>query len=275
MKAQPRVLLLYGVAGVLLVAAGVLLGTRLVTGEEQRSSSAATVRTAAPTVTATTSPASAINSTAMSATKPRLTRNVPMKPDGDAGPTTRPGDPDQSRQHNCTRTIVVNSVTSCPFADNVFYGYWKSGRTDKLIKAFSPTTGREYTVNCSASNRLVSCVSSPLSDAVYVSFPVAAVDVYTSRDAARYAAVHQTGASGEIVDLSADDDNVDASAPTDDQDGSSSFDDGCASRTHTPQGICTSDPVYKEMCSQLYDQWKREDDTAAIQRYGRLDCDQN
>ncbi|MDY3128110.1 MAG: hypothetical protein SOW59_08330 [Corynebacterium sp.] len=53
------------------------------------------------------------------------------------------------------------SVTSQPFAANVYNAfrteYLKDGKTDQTIKAYSPTTGKSYTMTCRSSGSSVYC----------------------------------------------------------------------------------------------------------------------
>jgi hypothetical protein len=109
--------------------------------------------------------------------------------------TTEPSNPNQFPQRNCTTSIVVNRVTTCPFAENIFYEYDKSAQNagGQSVEVLSPVTHKEYEVFCSTSGRLIGCTGSPSSTGIYSSFPTAAISAYTASDAAAYASSHTIG----------------------------------------------------------------------------------
>jgi hypothetical protein len=80
-------------------------------------------------------------------------------------------------------------TTTCPFAENVFYEYFTSGQ-QSTIGAYSPTTHRRYTLDCSTSQGDVVCEAG---DGASVSFSQASVDAYTESQARAYAASHDVG----------------------------------------------------------------------------------
>jgi len=80
----------------------------------------------------------------------------------------------------CDQNISVNSVTSCPFADNVFKSYVHSfqangAQSDVTVPATSPVTGKKYTMNCSSDGTTVNCTGG---DDAFVTFPLTAVEDY-------------------------------------------------------------------------------------------------
>lgn len=79
----------------------------------------------------------------------------------------------------CDQNISVNSVTSCPFADNVFStyanDYQSSGQSDDTVVASSPATGNTYTMNCTSDGTTVTCTGGNNAE---VTFPLHAAAVY-------------------------------------------------------------------------------------------------
>jgi hypothetical protein len=52
-----------------------------------------------------------------------------------------------ARGISCGGGVSVNSVTSCPFAQNVRKAY-RDSRRASVLRVFSPTTGETYTMRC-------------------------------------------------------------------------------------------------------------------------------
>jgi hypothetical protein len=81
----------------------------------------------------------------------------------------------------CDQNVSVNSVTSCPFASNVFKGYARDYRiagkqADVQVEAFSPVTGRSYSMDCFLAERqVVACTGGKKA---FVTFPFSAVVNY-------------------------------------------------------------------------------------------------
>lgn len=80
----------------------------------------------------------------------------------------------------CDPNISVNDVTSCPFAQNVFLGYWEEyetygEETYTYVNAYSSETGQSYGMECILESDVVSCTGG--NDA-FVTFPMDAVRVY-------------------------------------------------------------------------------------------------
>ncbi len=53
---------------------------------------------------------------------------------------------------SCGGGLYAGPNTSCPFAQNVRSAYFKSGGGSVTVNAFSPTTGRSYSMSCSGSS---------------------------------------------------------------------------------------------------------------------------
>lgn len=80
----------------------------------------------------------------------------------------------------CDSNISVNSVTSCPFAENVFKAYaqaYKSngGQTNNVVSAYSPTTTETYSLSCSDQGTTITCTGGNNS---LVTFPLQAAQAY-------------------------------------------------------------------------------------------------
>ena len=81
----------------------------------------------------------------------------------------------------CDQNISVDSVTSCPFADNVFRAYVRSYRfngkqANVQVEAFSPVTHRPYSMDCFLTGRqTVDCTGGRKA---FVTFPFRAAANY-------------------------------------------------------------------------------------------------
>jgi serine/threonine-protein kinase len=80
----------------------------------------------------------------------------------------------------CDPNIAVNSVTSCPFAENVFKAYadqynGNRGQANAVVSASSPVTNKTYSMNCANNGATVTCTGGINS---YVTFPLHAAQVY-------------------------------------------------------------------------------------------------
>jgi ribosomal protein L32 len=101
-----------------------------------------------------------------------------------------------SRLTACDANISVKTPhTTCPFAENVFYGYWLNKHDPGVfadspgLPAYSPAAGRMFFVDCSGTSTIV-CRGG---DGAYVRFPIVAVSAYTVAQAKRYAEHAQLG----------------------------------------------------------------------------------
>jgi predicted Rdx family selenoprotein len=132
--------------------------------------------------------------------KPKQNKKRAKKPHAPAAPTYRA----------CDANITVKSATTtCPFAQNVFYGYWLNQAEPGVfadspgVPAYSPAAGRTFNVDCSGTSTIV-CRAG---DGGYVRFSVAAVSAYTMAQAKRYAA------AAELGDVPAPDDTSEQTVP--------------------------------------------------------------
>ncbi len=81
---------------------------------------------------------------------------------------------------SCDQNISANEATSCPFAENVFVAYWEEyeaygDQAYTYVSAYSPTTGKDYGVDCYLESDVVSCSGG---NEAFVTFPMQAVRVY-------------------------------------------------------------------------------------------------
>lgn len=89
----------------------------------------------------------------------------------------------------CDANISAKApATSCPFAENVFYEYWKSGQASS-ITAYSPTVGSTLDLQCSSGLQVV-CTTSSGAAAAFSKNSVAA---YSQTQGDQYAATHDVG----------------------------------------------------------------------------------
>jgi hypothetical protein len=111
--------------------------------------------------------------------------------------TTAPSDPNEFSQRNCDTNIVANTATSCSLAENAFYEYYESAQaSEQPMMVHSPSTGKNYELFCSQEHDLIGCTGSPLSTGIYTSFPMKAIDEYTSAQADSYASKRDVGHPG-------------------------------------------------------------------------------
>ena len=97
----------------------------------------------------------------------------------------------------CDQNVSASLSASCPFAENVFYEFYKQygGNTPPsggTIQAYSPTTSQKYTLQCSDTAGQITCTNESDPSAV-VTFPESAVQSYTPALAAQYAASANLG----------------------------------------------------------------------------------
>ena len=74
-------------------------------------------------------------------------------------PTASPSEsvdwPPSGATQTCGDGLMVNGVTSCPFADNVKRAYDREG--DGTVNVYSPTTGQDYQMNCTTHDGVGLC----------------------------------------------------------------------------------------------------------------------
>jgi hypothetical protein len=130
-----------------------------------------------------------VTSTATSAPTPTTT----ARPAGKKRTKSRSKAHAAAAMRLCDANITTKrATTSCRFAENVFYGFWKAqDQGDDAFTAYSPVTKRSYSMSCTGEATVV-CRAG---DGGEVHFPMAAVRAYTAENAAHYAATHDTGPS--------------------------------------------------------------------------------
>lgn len=90
----------------------------------------------------------------------------------------------------CDANITVRTdTTTCGFAQNVFYEYWRSGQSAEF-DAYSPATRATFSTTCREAAGRITCTTA---DRGAVRFPQAAVDSYTQAQADTYAAKADLG----------------------------------------------------------------------------------
>jgi hypothetical protein len=88
----------------------------------------------------------------------------------------------------CDPNITVKATTTtCPFAQNVFYGYWSTGGAD--FSAYSPVSEQSYEMTCSDGATVI-CDAG---DGAEVRFSMSAVSAYDQSQADSYASSHDLG----------------------------------------------------------------------------------
>jgi hypothetical protein len=137
-----------------------------------------------------TQPAKTVTVTTATTPGPTATTSAPPAREK---PKTRRVVRAASAMRSCDANIAVKrATTSCAFAENVFYGYWKAqDQGDDAVAAYSTVTKQSYPISCT-SGTTVMCRAG---DGAEVRFPMAAIRAYTAANAAHYAATHDTGPS--------------------------------------------------------------------------------
>jgi hypothetical protein len=198
------------------------------------------VATKTVTVTKTTA-----NLTAASATSTVPVARTPAKP-----PTA---------YKHCDANIRARKVTTtCGFAENTFYAYYKSLGAATLA-VWSPAVQRTFSTHCSRSAGIVTCRTG---DHGVVKFPQSAIDAYDDQQAAAFAAAHDTGdstrtpsapaPSTSVADGPADssaDDNTDSSSFCDTHDCIPNYPNGNGSTVQCADGSYSHSGGIQGACS--------------------------
>jgi serine/threonine-protein kinase len=97
-----------------------------------------------------------------------------------SGPPSSPKTSGVAGLRPCDQNISANAVTSCPFAEDTFKAYahaYKRSRgvANEVVTAYSPVTGRTYTMSCTTSGGTVNCAGG---NQAFVTFPLHAAQVY-------------------------------------------------------------------------------------------------
>jgi hypothetical protein len=90
-----------------------------------------------------------------------------------------------------TNITAKKHTTTCAFAENVFYEYWRAGGAQS-IRAYSPATAKSYRLSCEHARSGVTCSAG---DGAIAKFSIASVDQYTSAQARAFADSHDVGAT--------------------------------------------------------------------------------
>jgi len=104
-----------------------------------------------------------------------------------SAPAPRPTSPGPDRFRPCDQNIVAKAgTTTCGFAQNAFYEYWRSGKAP-VLAVLSPALGRRLDTICTSNGVTVRCTTD---DGGVVRFPERAVDAYTPEMARAFAAAY-------------------------------------------------------------------------------------
>ncbi len=148
---RPRTLIALVVAALVLAGGGVAAALALSGGGDQGTKTTASgPRTITRTETSTSRPTTTTTST----TAP--------------SPTTATSGGPPINATACSSGLSVGPQTSCAFAENVRRAYYKSGGGSGIIEAHSPTTGRDYELQCSEGATTV-CITTDTGAKVYIS----------------------------------------------------------------------------------------------------------
>lgn len=97
---------------------------------------------------------------------------------------------------SCDANIKAKAATTtCGFAQNAFWSYWRSGQSASL-RVYSPATGKTFATTCTPGEGQVVCTTP---DRGAVKFAQAAIDSYSASQAAAYARTHITHAPGSTA----------------------------------------------------------------------------
>jgi len=165
------------VIAAILVSSGGSNNKTIVQGKEGASTKTVTL----PEKPAYTEPgeASGTTPTATTTTKSQPTKTAPA-----AVPATPSSAPGHSGVTACDANVSVNSVTTCPFAENVFHAYWKlfnegNRQGETPVEASSPTTHQSYNMMCIGREKsgavIVHCSGGNNASVI---FPLKAVEEY-------------------------------------------------------------------------------------------------
>jgi hypothetical protein len=164
---------------VLVVVLLVSLVGSLNRSQPQPDRAAAVVASATPALTPTASPRQASRTA-----RKRITVS-------DAATPT----PSTDASVSCDANIRVKaSTTTCPFAQNVFYEYYRQTNgypRAVTVRAWSHAARRSFDVSCSGTESIVCSAG----DGARIRFPAGAVLDYDDEQAERFAATHETGAA--------------------------------------------------------------------------------
>lgn len=142
----------FGVLGLALAAGAAVIGWQVLGKSSPTTSSAAAQSSAPATIGA--------NSTSSSSDSTDTTTSAATSTPPEGSTRCRPTSSTEGTGY--TRSAAGNSVTSCGFAEAVRKAYARAAESDSSstpssVVAISPTTGRSYTMSCTATGRLITC----------------------------------------------------------------------------------------------------------------------
>ena len=149
----------------LLAAAGTLLTALAITSVTACGTTATVTRTVHVTQTATAKPVPTVAQTATAKPVPAVAKTVATAPAvAVSAPVYVPTPvyvpqpaytqaPAYSGLSSCGNGLYVNSVTSCPFAENV-ESAWAASGAASYITVYSPVTGLDYTMYCTGASAI-------------------------------------------------------------------------------------------------------------------------
>jgi hypothetical protein len=116
-----------------------------------------------------------------------------------------PGFGVQSLPVQCGFGVASGSSTTCTFAENAFYEYWRAASGDptrsETVMVWSPTDQRSYSLSCGSRDGVVDCRGTGNSGSrLDARFSQDAVSSYTSAQAAQYAASGKLGPPTSLRD---------------------------------------------------------------------------
>lgn len=149
----------------------------------------------------------------------------------------------------CDANIQVRAATTtCEFAQNVFWHYWTDGQSPSL-SVYSPAAGATLSTSCSASGARVVCTTA---DRGLVRFSQAAIDSYSSDQAATYASTHDLGPDPQTEpEASGPDLDAESASPDSGEPGENipNYDEGRGSRVQCGDGMYSKSGGIQGACS--------------------------
>jgi hypothetical protein len=159
----------------------------------------------------------------------------------------------------CDANIRARKVTTtCGFAENAFYAYYKSGGATTL-RVWSPAVHRTFSTRCTRSAGVVTCRTA---DRGVVKFAQSAVNAYDEDQAAAFAAAHETGnatstpstpassaSAGEVPDNGTAEDDTDSGSFCDTHDCIPNYPNGNGSTVQCADGSYSHSGGIQGACS--------------------------
>lgn len=107
-------------------------------------------------------------------------QDVASPPPPEPSPVESPPATSSQALQSCDENISASTVTTCPFAENVFVSYWEEYESygeqyETYVVAYSSETDESYGMECTLESDVVSCYGG---NEAFVTFPMQAVRVY-------------------------------------------------------------------------------------------------